>query len=609
LTALAKLAVERSGRLVLPLTVATKVLVISSLAWILSAQEPVQPAPPQKTVDLSMPFQGTSTCPSLTTGSNCRRNVPAGDAKSFQSALKAATCGDTIVLMSGSIYSGNFTVPATTCTNNSGWIEIISSELPALPEPGNRVTPAEESKMPIISTPNVASALSFLPGANHWRVIGCKITTSYVSTNTLYWLVGMGLDQTGKWVTDTSQLPSYIILDRTYLYGSTTTPIQRAVYANTQSFAMVDSYCDEIVDSGADSQCIGVVNGIGPFLIQNNFLQASGENIMFGGADPITNLIPSDITIVGNLFQKNITWRGKVGDVKNLLELKNAQRLLVDGNVFQYDWSAGQSWPILFRSINQSGKCTWCVVQDVTFTHNLLLHIPDGIEVAATDSTLLPAQPTARILVRNNLLTDVSTANWGPSQGASFFAASNATYAIHDIIFDHNTAFSDGKAFLMGDSGHVANLQFTNNLLSYGSYGILGSGVAAGTAVFDTYASGYVYSQNLIINSTGKSIGVYPPGTIWTTLSAVKFTEITGTPPNYTGDFQLMSDSLYHNAGTDGKDIGVWDWDCLNKDIVAAQAGTFVGGADGCGATSIPATATEQKPTVQAPTNLNVIVH
>ena len=78
----------------------------------LHAQAPQLPMLPQSTVSLAMPTQGTSICPTLTTGSNCIREVPAGSAAGFQSAINAATCGDTIVLAAGSTYSGNFTIPA-----------------------------------------------------------------------------------------------------------------------------------------------------------------------------------------------------------------------------------------------------------------------------------------------------------------------------------------------------------------------------------------------------------------------------------------------------------------------------------------------------------------
>src|SRR5262249_38836706 len=51
-------------------------------------------------------------------------------------------------------------------------------------------------------------------------------------------------------------------------------------------------------------------NGSGPFRIVNNHLEAAGENLMFGGADPaIPQQIPSDIEICHNHFFKPLTWK------------------------------------------------------------------------------------------------------------------------------------------------------------------------------------------------------------------------------------------------------------------------------------------------------------
>jgi len=114
------------------------------------AQAPTQPTLPQNTVSLTLPTQGSSTCPNLTTGSNCIRNVPAGDATNLQNAINAATCGDTIVLVAGSTYSGNFTIPSTSC---SGWIVVESSALASLPSSGTRVGPSNVSNMATNSIP------------------------------------------------------------------------------------------------------------------------------------------------------------------------------------------------------------------------------------------------------------------------------------------------------------------------------------------------------------------------------------------------------------------------------------------------------------------------
>ena len=525
---------------------------------------PALPTLPQATVDLTMPtLTGTV------------RNVPAGNATAFQTAINNSTCGDKIVLAAGSTYSGNFTIPATSC---SGWIVIQSSALPSLPAPGNRVSPSNAANMAVISTPNVSPAIAFLPSSNHWRLIGVEVTTSYSNpSNPIYWLVGMGFQSNNSTsITVQSQLPNQIIFDRSYIYGSTVVPIQHGINANTQAFGIVDSYCDEIVDSGADSQCVASWNGSGPFLIQNNFLQATGENIMFGGADPtITNLVPSDITIVGNLIQKNLAWKGIISGVKNLLELKNAQRVLVDGNVLQYTWSAAQAQAIILRSVNQGGTCPWCVVQNITVTHNLIQHMPIGVAISACQGpeSTNPCVSTNTMLIQNNVLSDSSSATWG-GHGWGFVIGSNSTMPpMNALTIDHNTVFTTDAALVLGDSGTTTNFQYTNNISDLGTYGILGTSVGSGTIGLTKYAPGYTYSD---IVFTATATGTYPSGTEWAgSISGVGFTSAMGTDPNISGNLQLTSGSAYHNAGTDGKDIGVWDWTTFDTDTSNALNGIF----------------------------------
>jgi hypothetical protein len=568
-------------------------------------QAPTQPTLPQKTVSLTLPTQGTSTCPTLTTGSNCIRNAPSGNATSFQNAINSSTCGDTIVLAAGSTYSGNFTIPQTSC---SGWIVIESSALGSLPSSGNRISPSNASNMAIISTPNTVPAIAILPNANHWRFIGLKITTSYVSTtNTVYNLVLSGyLSDDATNISSLPQMPSYLIFDRCYIVGLSTANVTRGILMDSYYMGIVDSYCDEIHNNANDSQCFASFNGPGPYLIQNNFIQASCENIMFGGADPaITNLVPSDITIIGNLIQKNTAWEGESAPynwgVKNLMELKNAQRVLIDGNVFQYDWVSGQSYAMLIRSADQSGGCSWCVAQDVTVTHNLMQHIPGAMQIATYAGNAV-AVPTQRVLLRNNLILDSNSVTWG--NGTLFGISPDNVLLGHDWIIDHNTGFSNYTFlnFASAPGQTVNNFQFTNNIGDYGIYGMFGSGKGSGTAALTTYAPSAVYNDIVYIAVAGNKDGTtYPAGSSFaTTFASVDFTGYLGTDPNLSGNFQLTSSSPYYRAGTDGNDIGVWDWTCLNNDSAAALAGKFVPNSGGC-ALSVDLM-------LQPPTNLNADV-
>ena len=84
----------------------------------------------------------------------------------LQNALNSAHPGDTIVLDAGSIYTGNFTLPAK--ANPLGqWIYIQSSALSRLPAPGVRIGPSNAPNMAKIVTPNATAALNWdLPGGS-----------------------------------------------------------------------------------------------------------------------------------------------------------------------------------------------------------------------------------------------------------------------------------------------------------------------------------------------------------------------------------------------------------------------------------------------------------
>ncbi len=158
---------------------------------------------------------------------------------------------------------------------------------------------------------------------------------------------------------------------------------------NSARTAVVDSYLSDFHETNTDTQAIASWNGSGPFKIVNNYLEGASENVLFGGADPgIPNLVPSDIEIRNNYFNKPLTWKvddpsyaGIQWNVKNLLELKNAQRVLVDGNVFEHNWQDGQTgFAILVTPRNQGGTAPWSVTQDITFTNNIVRHVGNAVE-------------------------------------------------------------------------------------------------------------------------------------------------------------------------------------------------------------------------------------
>lgn len=104
--------------------------------------------------------------------------------------------------------------------------------------------------------------------------------------------------------------------------------------------------------------------------------------------------------------------------MKNLFELKNAQRVIIDGNIFENNWGDAQvGYAILFTVRNQDGTVPWSVVRDVQLTNNIIRHSASAIQLLGTDY-IHPSQQTERITVANNVFEDIDGAKWN---GAGWF--------------------------------------------------------------------------------------------------------------------------------------------------------------------------------------------
>src|SRR5207245_2467128 len=216
-----------------------------------------------------------------------------------------------------------------------------------------------------------------------------------------------------------ADLPHDLIFDPVYVHGTPQANLRRGIALNSASTAIIGSHIADVHEVDADSQAIAGWDGPGPFRLVNNYLEGAGENVMFGGADPsIHGLVPSDIEIRRNHFFKPLTWRiedpsyaGRRWAIKNLLELKNARRVLIDGNLFEHNWAHAQGGTaIVFTVRNQDGTAPWSTVEDVIFTNNIVRHTGAGVGMHGMDSK--PSQPTKSILIKNHLFEDVSGARW-----------------------------------------------------------------------------------------------------------------------------------------------------------------------------------------------------
>lgn len=502
---------------------------------------PTTPATPPASATPTAP--ATTSTPAPGTGGITRVVNAGGD---LQAALNAAQPGDTIMLAAGATFVGNFVLPVK---SGSTYINVRSSAPDAsLPDANTRITPAYASLLPKLQSPNSSPALATAAGAHHWRIQAIEFLPTYQG---FYDVVALG---DGGWAqSNLSQVPHDIVIDRVYIHGDVVFGQKRAIGLNSANTWIVNSYIAEIKAPGQDSQGIGGWNGPGPFTISNNYIEAAGENVMFGGSDPaIPQLVPSDITITRNHITKQLAWRGQNFVVKNLLELKSAQRVVIDGNIIENNWQAGQSgYAILFTVRNQDGGAPWSVVQNIRFTNNIVQHVASGVNILATD--YLQASQTSRdIVIRNNVFDDVNGAAFG---GSGRFLLINGG---SDIVVDHNTVRQDGYTAVYADTNPVTAFTLTNNIIPDYSWAVMGPGTAPGNQTFRTFFPNGTYLSNVF---AGSNAAVYPGGNYYPSgLNAVGFMNFAA------GDLRLSTASSYKNAGIDGKDVGA--------DIVAIGAAT-----------------------------------
>ena len=460
--------------------------------------------------------------------------VPAGG--DLQAAINGAARGDVIELAAGASYVGNFYL---TPKSGTGWVTIRTAT--TLPPEGTRVTPSSAASFAKLVTPNSMPALvtSSSAQASGYRVMGVELKSSASMTFAIAFL-----GDEKALTRNAADLPGNIILDRVWIHGGDNQVIQRCLVLNDRSSAIIDSRLSGCHLKGGDSQAIIGWSGPGPFKIVNNYVEGAGENIMFGGGDPyIQGLIPSDIEIRGNHIMKPLAWQSSgAWSVKNSLELKNAQRVLVQGNVIENNWFDAQTgFMIVLASVNQSGSCTWCVVRDVTIESNRLINSPGGINMAKGNQG---SQPTTNLTIRNNIFERIAQDDQPGARRALQYLN-----AVANVTIAHNTITGEGMALLFdGERLPGRGFVFRDNLVNRGQYGIIGSSVGEGTTALNAYVDGWVFTRNVIV---GGNQGIYPEGNYFPgSYLTAGLSNVLG------GVFELLTGSPYVTAATDGTAIG-----------------------------------------------------
>ena len=463
----------------------------------------------------------------------------------LQAAIDSAVPGDVLLLAPGAVYTGNFYLPDKGASEE--WI-VIRTDVPdaELGAEGTRMTPtrAGAARLAAIVSDNTTSPLVTAIGAHHYRITGVEVS-ALAAVGDINALVRFGDNTAAQ--SSVATTAHHLVIDRSYLHGAPTLELRRCVMLNSATSAVIDSWLADCHSNVSDSQAIVGWNGPGPYLIANNHLEAGHEVVMFGGGGTtVRDLSPSDVTIQGNHFTRPVAWKGVWG-VKNLLETKNVRRMLVEGNVFESNWSGSQAgFAFVLKSENQTGDSPWTQSTDITIRYNRIRNTGNVWNIAANPSGA-PAVPAARIAITDNVVEDVNTGAYtGDGHTLQLLGG------LSDILYAHNTVVSanggGATAVVLGELPVIERLALHSNVFVHGGYGVKGNGMSEGKRTLAAFAPGSLYARNLMVG--GGSAADYPGGNFFVpSMTDVGFVDLTG------GNYRL-SVSSYRGRGFDGRDVG-----------------------------------------------------
>jgi hypothetical protein len=470
-------------------------------------------------------FDGPAELPRLLIKSSLADTPALGNVRmvkegaNLQQAVDEAKCGDTVKLQAGAVYQGAIQIPDKHC-DDSHWIVVRSSApYESLPREGVRLTPCYAGVASLPGRPDFhcaspASVLArvefagkagsgpiiFLRGASHYRFVGLEITRADSDASV-----------TALVSAKDGAIADHIIFDRVWMHGTAQGETRRGVALKSMTYvAIVDSFftdfhCVAVTGTCGDAQTITGGSGDdpgGPYKIVNNFLEASGENIIFGGGPGTTT--PTDIEIRRNHFFKPMIWMegqtgfvgGKSGKpfiVKNHFELKNAQRVLFEDNLLENVWGgfSQAGFSILLSPKNQNNQCPACRVSDVTIRNIKVRNVGSVFQIANALSDAGGASSGGeRYSIHDVLVEGVHGKAYKGSGNLALIMS--VAPPLHDVRIEHVTAFVPHFLISIQSAGaqRMSGFVVANNLFSSDDLQLASAGGGMQNCAFRPEAQG-----------------------------------------------------------------------------------------------------------------------
>ena len=461
----------------------------------------------------------------------------------LQAALDSAVPGDVIELPGGTVFTGNFVLPDKGGTD---YITVRTADAEGLPAAGERVRPEHAPLLARIQSPNGQPAVRTAPRAHHWRLTLLEFGPNQGSQGDI-----IALGDGSRAQSNVDRVPHDLVVDRCYIHGDPGRGQKRGIALNSASTTITGSHISDIKVAGQDAQAIAGWNGPGPFEIDNNYLEASGENFMLGGATPgIIGVVPSDVVFRRNHVTRPASWRSESWSVKNLFELKNARRVLVEGNLFENNWVDAQpGYAIVLTPRGERGAAPWAGVEDVTFRYNVIRNVAAVFNVLARDDAG-PSGTLKRLRIADNLVYGVDRSVWGGN--GTFLQIGQGPV---EIVVEHNTVVQSGNIISAYGGTRDApaatdRFVFQDNIVLHNANGVIGQGFGIGNDSLNRYFPGAVFFRNVL---AGGNASRYPADNLFPALDTF-FAQFEDPEAR---DYRLLLTSEYRRASSDGRELGV----------------------------------------------------
>jgi hypothetical protein len=413
---------------------------------------------------------------------------------SLQSALDTARAGDELLLAPGSLH------PLVTVRRSACWV-VVRTDVPDDGDLWHRMTPARADSLNLatITTTSSTAAVTLASGSGCIRFALVRITGTYSSLTAVV--------RAANSETSVAALPHDLTLDRVVV-DATTSDVGRCVYFDVVRGAVTSSTLLNCHSKGRDAQGILVINGAGPFRVENHSIEASHQAIMSGGGAPsIQGLVPSDWVIRRNWFGRPLRWK-KTGptygpdewQVKTIVESKSMRRVLLEDNVLANLWPDAQAgFAFLLKTSAQGSGATWMQTSDITVRYNRLVNVANGFNLASVQDG---GTPMARVTIYGNVVAPFSYGGGIPIQHLG---------AIEDVVIQHNTFGSASNLAVSFDGAAGLRTVISGNVIPHGTYGVKGTGTAEGTATLAKFTTNGLFQTNVVYPAV---CSVYPVGTV-----------------------------------------------------------------------------------------------